>query len=158
MCTESLWMIWWSWMILPYTMFTNTGTSIRIRFSAVRLEVSTLLPTETCFWRTLSFWLISMLYIACCKIYTWLFLANVREVQWVSVVKFARGSWLWQLFTYLGHLPVFYLWQKRSQKPYWSLLYVFWVAIRDIWSISGETPDLVDTWADWKLDVLGLLW
>ena len=72
-------------------MFTNTGTSIRIRFSAVRLEVSTLLPTETCFWRTLSFWLISMLYIACCKIYTWLFLANVREVQWVSVVKFARA-------------------------------------------------------------------
>ena len=43
--------------------------------------------------RICAFWVISILYTSFCNIYAWLFLANVREVQWVSVQKGWVGFW-----------------------------------------------------------------
>lgn len=58
--------------------------------------------------RTRAFWLISICYIIACNIYTWLFLANVREVQWMSVVQEVPWYAAVQTF-YIVHTSAFLL-------------------------------------------------
>ena len=94
--------LFWSRKIIlryGYVMFTYAHIKSHQQIShsfCAYLEVSTLLlpiafvvPAR----RIRAFWVISILYTSFCNIYAWLFLANVREVQCVSVQKGWEGFW-----------------------------------------------------------------
>lgn len=63
------------------------------------------------------FWVISILYTSFCNIYTWLFLANVRQVQWVSLLK------VWEGFSHRATCRTSFLYMvNRSRFEYFGVL------------------------------------